>query len=360
MQPDMKVKHARDSFPVAHKLTYLGTGSLGPVSTIFDAALRRCTAEDLRAGRALQRRYENMQRATERLRGEIASLVNVAPSEIALTRNTTEALGAVIEALPWSPGDEAICTQLEHAALRDPLEALAHRRRLTLRVAQVPAEPATDLRWLTDLLTPHTRLVAFSAIAFTTGQLLPIASIGAAVRAHGAYTLLDAAQCAGALPLDIVELPIDYCALPLQKWLCGPEGFGALVARNDALAGLRADRVTHGWGMFEAAAAHLEWLRTRCGWAWIHERTAQLAARAHRGLAALPQARLLTPARHGGLVTFACPGRDTAKIAERLRAQQFVFRHLDELQAFRISTAFFNTEDEIDRFIAAVGACTSA
>jgi L-cysteine/cystine lyase len=272
---------------------------------------------------------------------------------IALTQGTADALRTAIEELSWRPGDEAICTQLEHEACSAPLQALARSGRLTLRVAQVPAELTDDIAWLTDLLSPRTRLVAFSAIAFETGMGLPIAQIAQTVRAHGALSLLDAAQGAGAIALDLAALPVDFCALPLQKWLCGPEGLGALVTRSGAAPS--ADRVTRGWGVFEAAAAQLEWMRLQLGWEWITERTMQLAAHARRAATAVPGVRVLTPADHGGLVTLEVAGGDARSLATRLHTQGFVFRCVERLNALRISTAFFNTESEIDRFCAALG-----
>jgi L-cysteine/cystine lyase len=354
MQSEAKVKLARDMIPATDACVYLSTGSLGPVSLVFAETLRSCLAEDIRQGRALPERYERMQNARERVREEFARLVSVDAGEIVLTQNTTDALAAVINEYPWQTGDEVISTQLEHEACRNPLEVLAEKGRIRLRIADVPTTQSRSITWLTDAMTPRTRLVAFSGTAFINGQRLPIEQIVAAAAERDVRTLLDGAQSAGAIPLNLDELGVDFCAMPLQKWLCGAEGIGALFVRRGLTAIPRIDRVTRSWGEFEAAAVHLEWLRTSLGWQWIHERTALLAAYGRQQVSKVPHAELLTPESHAGLVTFSLALDDTAPVASALRKDGFVFRHLEELKAFRISTAFFNTTQEIDAFLDAV------
>jgi L-cysteine/cystine lyase len=295
-----------------------------------------------------------LHRARERVRVEISRLVGARADEIVLTQNTTDALAAVIDGFPWQAGDEVLCTQLEHEACSAPLEALAETGRIVLRIAQAPVGAPTSLAWLTDLLTPRTRLVAFSGTDFRHGMRLPIEQIVKTAAEHGVHTLLDGAQSVGAIPLNLDELGVDFCAMPMQKWLCAPEGLGALYIRRGLTSIPRIDRVTRGWGTLEATAVHLEWLRASLGWEWILKRTAMLADYARHAVARIPDARLLTPESHAGLITFALTSGDAARSANELRGRGYVFRHLEELGAFRISTAFFNTAEEIDSFVTAV------
>jgi L-cysteine/cystine lyase len=341
--------------PVTERCVYLNTGSLGPVSRIFADTLAACTLEDVEHGRAIDSRYERLDAARASLRAEIAAVAGAAPRDIVLTQSTRGGLSLVFEGLPWRHGDEIVVTDLEHpsclAALAGPVEEYG----LSLRVAQVPAESADRTDWLTDMFTPRTRLVAFSGVAFTTGRRLPIESIAAAARQQGAYTLLDAAQCAGAIPLDLGAYAIDFCALPLQKWLLGPEGLGALYVRHELASLLEAtDRTVHGLGIYEAAAAELKWLRETVGWPTVFERTAALAAEARGLLAADEGLELLTPEPAAGLVTFSPRHVASSALAGALRARAFVLRDLPALDALRLSTAFFNTINELYEFIQAV------
>ena len=353
MHEDRKVKIARSVFPVTSKLAYLSTGSFGPLSTIVVEALQGALSEDLHRGRAYPQRHEAAALAKERVRALLAQLLNASPSEIVLTQNTTDALRTVIEQLPWEDGDEAVCTQLEHEACTGPLQDLVARGQIALRVADAP--PAADgVEWLEPHLTPRTRLVAFSAVAFKTGARMPIERIVNLARDRGAYTLLDAAQAAGSIPLDLAKLGVDFCAMPMQKWLCGPEGLGALYARSGAPSVARGDLVVRDTGVFQAAARQLEWMARELGWPWIHARTTALAAYARRALGDLPGVTLITPDAHGGLVTLSFERADPRVVAENLRRRGFVFRHIEEMGALRISTAFFNFEKEIDRFAIAL------
>lgn len=354
MDEQQKLARLRNAFPVTAERVYFGTGSFGPVSRTFAAARAACLNAELHGGRVASGRYEKTDRARERLRSELAAVVHADPREIALTQSTSDSLAAVLNGFPWQAGDEVVCTQHEHPALLEPLEALARRGKVGLRIAEAPLENAERTEWLARRLTSRTRLVAFAGTAFKIGVRLPIPAITALARDCGAFTLLDGAQSVGAMPLDLAASGIDFCAWPLQKWLCGPEGLGALYVRRDRIDALRADRVTRGWDIFDATAAHLQWLREHAGWDWIAARSLALAAYARRALGRLPQARLLTPESHAGLVTFSITGRDVTALAATLERSGFVFRTLTELGALRISTACFNTEEEIDALIATI------
>jgi L-cysteine/cystine lyase len=353
---DARLERARAAFPAVASHRCLNTGSFGLVSTVYAAALARITAEEVAASRTAPGRHERLAAARAALRAELADVVGAAPGEIALTQRTAAGLEAVIDLWPWQPGDEVVCTDLEHEALRVPLERAARRFGFTLRVAAVPRTDDANLDWLACTVTPRTRLIAFSAVAFETGAALPVGPIAELARAAGAATLVDAAQAAGAKPLELAAAGVDFCALPLQKWLCGPEGLGALYLRASSAASLReppGDRVAQGLGVLEAAAALLRWQRESLGREWIYARTAALAGHARRVLAAVPGARTLTPSAHAGLITIGFEF-DTGPLAAALAARGFLVRHLPALRAFRVASTFFNTEREIDALAAAL------
>jgi L-cysteine/cystine lyase len=350
MQEDEKVKLARGALPVSREHAYLDTGSIGPVSTVFAEALARSTDEDLRAGRALMRRYDRMAEAREKIRSEIASLLGVAAQEIVLTRSTTDGIRTLLARHPWSPGDEIVTTQLEFPPCIDAIGELARGGEVSVRTAEVPATNVDGLAWLERCMTPKTRLIAVSGVAFTQGMRLPIERIAEFASANGVHTLVDGAQLVGAATPDLAGTAIDFLAMPLQKWICGPEGLGALYVRGDTLPPGTRDQLVHGWPVLEAAAEHLEWMRESLGWPWIHERTTTLAAHARDVLQGNDSIRVVTPNAHAGLVSVQCARGTTSKIVDRLHAKRMIVRHRPELDLLRISTAFFNTEEEIDRF----------
>ncbi|HEY5665983.1 MAG TPA: aminotransferase class V-fold PLP-dependent enzyme [Gammaproteobacteria bacterium] len=354
MQADSKVKLARSIFPVVDELAYFDTASVGPVSRIYADALARCTEEDLRTGRAREFRWERIGEARERIRCELATVLGASPGEIELTRGTTAAIRTLLARYPWETGDEIVSTQLEFPPCREALDELAARGNVGLQIAEVPEDDAESLAWLARCVTPHTRLIVFSGVAYATGQRLPVEQIAKFASARGIRTLIDGAQLVGAGELDLARTPIDYAAMPVQKWLCGPEGLGALFVRAGAIDWTRLDRVTHGWPVLEAAADHLEWLRENLGWSWVRERTTKLAGYARATLAETGRAFLATPESHAGLVSIRCEGGAFKQLAERLASQGIVVRERPDIDLLRISTAFFTTEHEINRFVAAV------
>lgn len=354
MQADPKVKLARSIIPLVDECAYLDTASLGPVSRIYADTLARCTEEDLRTGRARGFRYERIEEARERIRSELASVVGASPDELELTRGTTAAIRTLLERYPWEDGDEIVTTELEFPPCRDALDELADRGQISLKVAAVPDRGTADLAWLARCLTPRTRLIVFSGVAYATGQRLPVEQIAAFAQARGIRTLVDGAQLVGAAELDLGRVPVDFVALPVQKWLCGPEGLGALFVRAGTIDWRRSERVTHGWPVLEAAAEHLAWLRQNLGWEWIRQRTLELARYAREILAETDSIDVVTPGEHAGLVSIGWERGTFERISDRLASQRIVVRERPDLGLLRISTAFFLTEHEINRFVATV------
>jgi L-cysteine/cystine lyase len=335
---------------------------MGPVSTIYADTLVTMTNADVAGGRAVAERYRGIEHAGERLRKELSVLLGCEPGAIRLTQSTSAGLEAAIGSIDWCHGDEVVSTDAEHSACAAPLRRLAERHGVVVRIARLPEAIDASADRIEQMITPKTRMIAVSAVTFETGARLPVDRIAAIARARGILTLVDGAQCAGAAPLLPADFDIDFCAIPLQKWLCGPEGLGALYVRARLAPSLPeppVDRVRHGRGVLEAAAAQLEWMRETLDWNRIFEGTAALAAYAREALATIAGAQVLTPATHAGIVTVRCSaGRLTAP--DRLLAERgYAVRHLPALESFRVSTAHFNTTAEIDGLvdeIAALGA----
>ncbi|MGI9258170.1 MAG: aminotransferase class V-fold PLP-dependent enzyme [Gammaproteobacteria bacterium] len=350
---------ARSAFPVTSRYAYLNTGSMGPVSAAYAEALNRYTQHDVAGGRVSNRRYADLDSAKESLRDEFAALLQCDRKHLFLTQNTTTGLETIIESISWQSGDEVISTDLEHEACALPLKRQAELNGLKIRIAEISGPDDQILEAIANQMTDRTRLIAFTGTAFEAGRCLPIRRVAALARELAVPTLLDAAQSAGAIPLDLDSMGVDYCALPMQKWLCGPEGIGALYVRResaDLLTAAPRDRVIHGLGVLAASAEHLNWLRLTLGWDWIHRRTAELAAYARAAVEASGFATLMTPDSFAGLTTLTFEGAADPALAQAVEKHGFVVRHLAQQSAFRISTAFFNLEKEVDGLLSAFDA----
>ena len=176
--------------------------------------------------------------ATARLR--LAALFGAPdPARIVFTLNATDALNTALWGL-LRPGDRVVTTAIEHNAVIRPLHALAGRGVTVTRVACAP-DGRLDLDDLEAALrSGSARLVAMCHASNVVGTILPARDAAALAHAHGALFLLDAAQTAGVLPIDVREMEIDLLAVPGHKALLGPTGSGALyVAPGIRLAPLR-------------------------------------------------------------------------------------------------------------------------
>jgi cysteine desulfurase/selenocysteine lyase len=142
------------------------------------------------------------------------------------TLNCTDALNMAIKGT-LSPGDHAVTTDLEHNSVSRPLRALEKAGVITL--TRVRSEDGyVDPRSIRDALTPKTRLVAMTHASNVLGTVQPIGEIAKVVHESGALFLVDAAQSAGVVPIDLKATPIDLLAFPGHKALYGPTGTGAL------------------------------------------------------------------------------------------------------------------------------------
>ncbi|MCC3376780.1 aminotransferase class V-fold PLP-dependent enzyme [Cohnella sp. REN36] len=154
------------------------------------------------------------------------------PNDIAFTLNTTHGLNMAIQGL-LKPGDHAISTSVEHNSVRRPLEAL--KRRLGIEVTYVSTDErgVLDPAALREAIRPTTKLIAATHSSNLLGTILPIGDIGEIAKKAGARLLVDAAQSAGVLDIDVNAMNVDLLAFPGHKGLLGPQGTGGLYIHPD-------------------------------------------------------------------------------------------------------------------------------
>ncbi|MDY6783000.1 MAG: aminotransferase class V-fold PLP-dependent enzyme, partial [Cyanobacteriota bacterium] len=187
----------------------------------------------------------------QQTREAIATELGTSPETIALTENVTAGCNIPLWGIDWERGDRILMTDCEHPGVIATVGEIS--RRFQVKVAICPILETLNSGNPADVieahLTPKTRLVVLSHLLWNSGQVLPLPEIIA--RCRNTHTdkplqiLVDAAQSAGSLPLNLSQLGADFYAFTGHKWLCGPAGVGGVYVRPEALETLNPTAI--GW-----------------------------------------------------------------------------------------------------------------
>ena len=358
----MTLEEARAQLPVLERFAYLNAGSVGPLSRAAAAAVERWNRRELEEGRASLAYFTDMLELRERARSRLAALVGVASDQLALTSSTTDSCNIVVGGLRLGPDDEVVTTDVEHFGVLGPL----HASRARVRVAGVKDRPAAEAAAaILAEVTPKTRLLAVSHVAWTTGQVLPVEDLKAET---GLPLLVDGAQSVGAIPVDASSF--DFYTVSGQKWLCGLVPSGALVVvEPDRLEVAAPNYLSQSSyepdGRFEPrdGAARFDdgWIATGYLDGLLAAIDAAPEWRYERGRAVAAQCRALLEERfevvtepdQATLVSFV-PGGDPSEVAARLLDAGVIVRDLPGTGWLRVSCGYWTSDDDLERLLNAL------
>lgn len=326
----------------------------------------------------------------EQARARVAAFFGAQPEETIFTRNATEAINLVAHGLGLRPGDRVLTCELEHNSNYLPWQRLAKTAGITHVRIPLNENYSIDMEALAGELAKGAKLVSVAHISNVTGTVQPVTEIAAAAKKAGALVLIDGAQAAGHIPVDVRKIGADFYAVSFHKML-GPSGMGALLGRKEKLDALLplligGETVTDAstetctfaelpWrleaglqdyaGAFGAAAA-VEYLSS-VGLDAIAERENKLTALLLNRLSAIKGLRLIgkaTPEARAPIATFHIDGVPSDQLAQLLDAAENImlragkhcahpwFNSRELAPALRASAAFYNTEEEIELFSA--------
>ncbi|MDI3212453.1 SufS family cysteine desulfurase [Arthrobacter sp. AL12] len=410
---DDEVLRIRNDFPIlarpmgGHPLIYLDSGatSQNPISVI-EAEQEFYEQRNAAVHRGAHLLAVEATESFEDARETLAAFVGADADEIIWTSNATEGLNLLSYAflnssLPGAAGpaarfalgagDEIVVTEMEHHANLIPWQQLAERTGATLRFVPVDDAGALDLDAAAGIISPATRVLAFSHASNVLGTINPVKTLVAMARRVGALTVLDACQSAPHLPLDVKDLDVDFAVLSGHKML-GPTGIGVLYGRSELLNALppfltggsmittvtmeraaflpapqRFEAGTQKVSQAIALAAAANYL-TETGMGRVHAWESLLGQRLVEGLSSIPGIRVLGPApgeERIGLASFDVAGvhahdvgqfLDSKGIAVRVghHCAQPLHRRLGLTASTRASTYLYNTTSDVDTFLAAV------
>ena len=201
---------------------------------VIDEMVRFMAEDGGSPGRAGYRQSVAAERIVRDVRVKLARLIHADdPNRIIHCLNGTDALNMALKG-SLREGDHVICNQLDHNSVSRPLETLADRKFITLTRVPVAGDGCIDPDAVRKAITPTTRLVTTVHASNVTGIIQPLAEMGRIAREHDLLFLIDAAQTAGVVDIDVESMHIDLLAFPCHKSLLGPSGTGALFVGNRA------------------------------------------------------------------------------------------------------------------------------
>jgi selenocysteine lyase/cysteine desulfurase len=365
----------RSEFAALERWTYLNTATFGQLPRrALDAVARHFGRRDELACTDFLSWFDD----ADELRGCVARLIHAEPSDIAFVPNAATALGLLMSGLEWKPGDSIVTFENEFP---NNLYYPALRRRAGVRFVE------TGWDGYYDAVQPGTRLVILSEVNYTNGFRPPLAEVARHARACGALLYVDGTQSLGALRFDVGSVEPDMYAVHAYKWMISPNGAGFMYVAPRLRERLepnvigwrshrdwrRVDSLHHGAPEFRSEAERYEGgmlsfavlyamqqsvgMILEIGPEAIERRVLELAGCVRSSLRRLGARLLSDEAPHfdrSAIVAAGFPGKDASALARALKDRNVLIsaRHNN----LRISPHFYNSEEDVERFIRALQA----
>jgi selenocysteine lyase/cysteine desulfurase len=370
-------RSVREQFLMPANLAVMNAANLCPSPVaVVDAML--AATRDMDRDPSFPNRVK-MNEGKETTRRLLAEFLRVTPEEIVITRNTSEASNLVSSGLDLKPGDEVLLFSDNHPSNLEAWKVKAKRFGYTVKVIdQVNPHPGDEyyLDAFTRQMTASTKVLGFTHLTSTVGDLFPAAELCRRARERGVLTLVDGAQSMGLLDVDLSEMQPDFYAASGHKWPCGPKEVGVLyvnrrvherlwpsiVSAYPGAVGLSKTFESFGQRDEPAIIALGEALRiqTRIGRKAIAARSRELTAALIGGLRRIDGVRLWTSTEAGrsvAVVSFQPAGLDVPKLAAALYEKDRIAgapRLGPDRGGLRFSPHFYNLHAEVERTVAAV------
>jgi selenocysteine lyase/cysteine desulfurase len=362
----------QQSFSVTRGLVNLNNGGVSPSPRIVTEALVRYIwqQEDATA----YTMWQILEPQSETIRTGLAELFGCDREELAITRNASDSLEAVLFGLDLKPGDEVLTTTQDYPRMLTTLRQRERRDRIRLKLVKIPVPPK-DPSEITAAyeagFTPRTRLVLVSHVVNLTGQITPVRDICELARRRGAQSVVDGAHSFAQFPFRRDDLGCDYFGTSLHKWLHAPKGTGMLYVRREKIAGVwplfAAERAQDAdIRKFEETGTRSAAQRLAIGEALLfHQgvgperkeaRLRHLARRWMNELKGLPNVRFNTSfddRQSCALANVHVEGTDPVAVCEHLMRRHKIFAtpivH-EEFKGVRVTPSVYTTLKELDRF----------
>jgi selenocysteine lyase/cysteine desulfurase len=366
----------RADFPIAARQTYLNSASIHPMSVPASRAL--ADHVQFRLNGAGEGRADFGTEQQQDLKKRFASLIGARPEEIAFIQNTSDGENIVVMGMDLArKGGNVVLDELHFETSLYMYKSL-EAKGLELRVVK-HRNWTIDIKDMDRAIDRNTRLVSMALVSNVNGYLHDARAISDLAHARGAYVFADMVQAAGAVPIDVRAMGIDFGSTATYKWLMGERGFGFLYVRDDLQNTVvpttryghrqlaKFDRLGITWEPLPGAAryetgtfpnalalcAHtsLQYIE-KLGIANIRAHARQLTGRLQKELPARGYPSLTPKDNQTPIVAFQLT--DAEATARKLRQANVAATIVQGEKRLRLAVSVFNTQEDIDKLLAAL------
>lgn len=232
-------------FNLDNDVIYLNHAAVAPWPCRTELAVNAFCRENVTIG---SKKYANWLKVETHLKKQLATLINAeSVDEIALVKNTSEALSLVAYGLDWKAGDNIVTSDEEFPSNMIPWESLANQGVTVKKTALKGLSDPTDA--LIQQIDQRTRLLTISSVQYASGLRVDLERLGQACKKNNVLFCIDAIQSIGAFPFDVQKYQADFVMADGHKWMLGPEGLAVFYCRLQALDKLKLTQF--GWHMVE-------------------------------------------------------------------------------------------------------------
>lgn len=386
----------REQFPALKQKSYFNYGGQGTLPQVALDAIAR-TYDYIQTIGPFSIAVNNWITQEAHLTRElIAQELGVTAATITLTEDVTVGCNIALWGISWQAGDHILLSDCEHPGVIAAVGEICRRFEVTTSTFPIlglagdssPLEakgsPEQILASIDQHLQPQTRLVVLSQVLWNTGQVLPLKEINQLCHERGCLVLVDAAQSVGQLPLDLLDLGVDFYAFTGHKWCCGPEGLGGLYVGAEVREelhptfigwrgitmqepkgwqpdGRRYEVATSAFPLYAGLRAAISYHHQAGTALDRYQRILNLSQYLYQKLTTMPQIQVISPhPPETGLVCFqvrAAPDSDSDKLANHgsivssLEKQGVFTRTLVSPDCIRACVHHFTTTAELDHLV---------
>ncbi|MHA1643520.1 MAG: aminotransferase class V-fold PLP-dependent enzyme [Candidatus Freyarchaeota archaeon] len=375
----MDIERIREDFPVTKEWAYFNTGYYGPLPQPVVQAMNDFLNECMCTGQGNWENLFDFEEKKERTRIKLADMLNASPSEITLTRSTTEAYNLALLNIDWKKEDEIIINSLEYPPNNYIYNYLMKKFGIQLVTVEADEEGLVDPADVEKAVSERTKMISMCHVAYHPGTILPAEEIGKIAEENNIIYILDGAQAPGYLTIDVKRLKCDFYAVAGHKALCGPVGTGCLYYKEEWGEKMQSlivgEPFLFGAEPTEVLSPEKEWLApykfeatslnylgiiglgaaidymNSVGIENIRSRVMKLVSFAIEELSEIPNLKIIgtrDASKRVGLLSFDLQGYPAIMLMPFAAIRKVVFRPVRD-SISRISIHYFNTEEEILR-----------